>query len=196
MIRYPVAHSNSYSPLPLRSAKSRKNMRHKILIIDDDPAIGFALKEYLNESGYEGLDARNLSTARQILSETDVSAILLDLKLPEGNSMNWIPETKKELPEVPIFVITGAGDIPTAVKAMRMGADYFAEKPLDVEEIMVVLGKCLEVGELRRRFGNPGVRRKKEEAFFGTSSAIQHCLEEAHACSAVRPVAEKECSPP
>src|SRR5215471_19008 len=123
-------------------------MIQNILVVDDDPAIRFALKGYLEKSGYSALEAADLSEARKAISTRYISAILLDLKLPDGNSLDWIPVCKQENPEISILVITGRGDIPLAVNAMRQGADYFATKPINMNELMVVLEKCVEIGSL------------------------------------------------
>ena len=159
-------------------------MKQNILVVDDDPAIRFALKGYLEKSGYSAWEAADLSEARKAISMRYINAILLDLNLPDGNSLDWIPICKQENPEISILVITGRGDIPLAVNAMRQGADYFATKPINMNELMVVLEKCLEIGSLRRASGSKTRRRKTTEPFFGNSTAMQQCLKEAKMAAA------------
>lgn len=158
-------------------------MNRQILIVDDDPAIRFALKGYLETTGYSAIVAADLAEARKAVSSERINAILLDLNLPDGNSLDWIPSCKEESPEIPILVITGRGDIPTAVQAMRLGADYFATKPIDMNELMVVLEKCLEIGSLRR-VGSKMRGRAASNPFFGQSPAMQRCLKEARVAAA------------
>ncbi|PWT91163.1 MAG: sigma-54-dependent Fis family transcriptional regulator [Acidobacteria bacterium] len=153
-------------------------MGHYILIVDDDPAVRFGLRSYLETLRYSTREASTLEEARQVLSRERINAILLDLNLPDGNSMSWLSEIKEEWPQVAIIVITGKGDIPTAVQAMRKGADHFATKPMDMDELAVVLEKSLEIGALRRLSGLRSRYSNSVEPFFGFSSHISRVRQE------------------
>ena len=98
--------------------------------------------------------------------------ILLDLKLPDGNSLHWIPQQKNTYPHIPIIVISGAGDIPTAVQATKNGADNFLTKPVEMEELQGALERCLELNVLRKRKNIQQRISKEEEPYFGTSSSM------------------------
>lgn len=153
-------------------------MVHHILIVDDDPAVRFGLRSYLDTLKYATLEANSLEQARQVVSHKRVGAVLLDLNLPDGNSLSWISELKEEWPQVAIIVITGKGDIPTAVEAMRKGADHFATKPMDMDELSIVLEKSLEIGELRKQSGLRNRRSNTVEPFAGGSLSMNRLRKE------------------
>src|SRR6185369_8078285 len=102
---------------------------------------------------------------------------LLDLNLPDGNGLDFIAEVRETQPGTAIIVITGKGDIPSAVEAMRRGADHFLSKPVNMGELEIFLRKSLEVGGLRRNREAQKRLSKKAEPFFGRSAAIRSLLE-------------------
>src|SRR4029077_20135173 len=132
---------------------------------------------------YDVFEAGTLRKAREILTEERVRAVLLDLNLPDGSGFDWISELKEEWPQLVILVITGRGDVPTAVKAMRLGADHFATKPIDVNDLTVILEKCLEIGSLRLFSKIRNRRPVREAPFFGKSVVLQQANTEAQIAS-------------
>ena len=93
----------------------------RILLVEDDEAALFGYEKYLNNTGFETLSSPSLEKARERLRADRVDAILLDLRLPDGNAMDWIPEIKSGRPELPVIVLTGISDVTTAVKAIKNG---------------------------------------------------------------------------
>lgn len=152
-------------------------MKRKLLVVDDDPGIVFAFSKYLTKTGYEVADASCLAEARESVSTERFDAVLLDLNLPDGSGLEWIDELREAQPDIAIVVITGEGDIPTAVEAMRRGADNFLTKPVDIRELDVYLRKSLEVGTLRRSNLVSQRLSKKDQPFFGKSDASKRILE-------------------
>jgi DNA-binding NtrC family response regulator len=149
-------------------SKTKRN----ILLVDDDETILFGYEKSLTRSGFQIAAARSLSDARQCVAGEDFDAVLLDLKLPDGNALEWIPELKKTYPDLPVIVVTGTGDIPTAVKAMKSGAENYLTKPIETDNLELSLNMAMELGDLRRQ--NRIKRRldKTTEPFFGTSPSI------------------------
>jgi len=159
-------------------------MKHPILIVDDDQDVRVSLKNFLElDKQYDVFEAGTLRKAREILTEERIRAVLLDLNLPDGNGFDWISELKEEWPQLAILVITGRGDVPTAVKAMRLGADHFATKPIDVNDLTVILEKCLEIGSLRLFSKIRNRRPAREAPFFGKSVVLQQANTEAQIAS-------------
>jgi DNA-binding NtrC family response regulator len=152
-------------------------VKPRLLLIDDDPGIVFGFSKYLLKSGYQVVDASCLAEAKEAISTERFDAVLLDLNLPDGNGLEWIDELRAGQPDIAIVVITGAGDIPTAVEAMRRGADNFLTKPVDMPELDIYLRKSLEVGMLRRSSLVNQRLSKKDQPFFGKSDASKRTLE-------------------
>jgi DNA-binding NtrC family response regulator len=145
---------------------------HKILLIDDDDAVLFGYRQSLTKAGYHIADASTLREAKQRLADDDYNALVLDLKLPDGNAIDWIPEIKKTYPDIPIIVVTGSGDIPTAVKAMKSGAENFLVKPVETDNLEMALRTALELSDLRKQNRISQRLSKTTRPYFGTSPAI------------------------
>ena len=158
-------------------------MKPDILLVDDDPGIRFGFSKYLSKSGFAIKEAGSLADAKASLSTQRFDAVILDMNLPDGNGLDWIPEIRENYPAAAIIVITGAGDIPLAVEAMRRGADNFVPKPVGMEDLVVFLRKSLEVGALRRNQLISQRLTKREKPYFGESPAIKKVLELASLAS-------------
>ena len=156
----------------LYKEKNMPETQHKILLVDDDETVLFGYKQSLTKSGYDVSEALNLHEAKQCIANDDFDAVLLDLKLPDGNALEWIPELKKAHPDLPVIVVTGTGDVPTAVMAMKSGAENYLTKPVEPDNLEMSLHTALELGDLRRQ--NRIKRRldRMTEPFFGASPAI------------------------
>jgi len=152
-------------------------MKPQILIVDDDPATRFGFSKYLSKIEYAVKEASSLAEARKAISSKRFDAVILDLILPDGNGIDWIQELRDTCPDIAVVVITGAGDIPVAVEAMRQGADNFMTKPVNMEDLEVFLRKSLEIGTLRRRDLTSRRLEKKVEPYFGESPVIAEVKE-------------------
>jgi DNA-binding NtrC family response regulator len=154
-----------------------------ILIVDDEDSIRVALRAFLENVGFEVVEASSLAVARKTLAEIRYDAILLDAFLTDGSGVEFINEIRNVDPTVPVIMMTGQGTIPMAVEAMRRGADHFLTKPVDLKELEVYLGKSLQIGSLRR--SNRALRERPPSIapFFGQSEAWR----------AVMPLVEAAC---
>lgn len=142
-----------------------------VLIIDDEAAIRLGLRAFLENVGFEVVEAPSLADGRKSLAEIRYDAVLLDAYLTDGYGVDFINEVRNVDPTVPILMMTGQGTIPMAVEAMRRGADHFLTKPVDLKELEVYLGKSLQIGNLRR--SNRALRERPPAItpFFGQSEA-------------------------
>ena len=84
-------------------------MKTNILLIDDEDSIRFGFSRYLSKAGYSVQEASSLAAAQKTLLSQRFDAVLLDLNLPEGNSIDWISELRENYPDLSIVVITGFG---------------------------------------------------------------------------------------
>ena len=153
----------------------------RLLIVDDEEATLFGYNRYLTKAGYEIESAKCLKDAKQLVTSETFDAILLDLKLPDGNAIDWIAELRSNHENMAIIVITGISDIPTAVKAMKYGAHNFLTKPVNMDDLNVGLKKSLEFEELRKRDSiHQRLAPQKTEPFFGTSLPIEKVIQYAN----------------
>jgi DNA-binding NtrC family response regulator len=145
---------------------------YRVLLVDDDETVLFCCKQSLTKSGYNVSEALTLKDAKQGVADDDYDIVLLDLKLPDGNALEWIPELKKTHPDLPVIVVTGTGDVPTAVRAMRSGAENYLTKPVDPDNLEMSLRTALELGDLRRQKRSKRRLDGAVEPFFGASRAM------------------------
>jgi DNA-binding NtrC family response regulator len=155
-------------------------VKPKILLIDDEAATRFGFVRYLSSRGFEVLEAANLKEADKKLSSQKFDAVILDIKLPDGNGLDLIERIRKDSLEIPIIIITGVGDIPVAVDAMRRGADNFLTKPIDMQGLEIFLKKSLEVGVIKKLHSSRQRLKKKDDLWFDQSAGMQEVIELAH----------------
>lgn len=117
---------------------------HRILIVDDEPALCAALFRALNRPGLQVFTAASYQEALSLAhSKEPLDLALIDLRLPDGNGMNLMNELMKYHPHIRIIILTGYGTIDLAVEATRRGAIHFITKPFNVDEVTSLVEKTL-----------------------------------------------------
>ena len=111
----------------------------KILIIDDERAIRRALREILEFEEFEVVEAENGKDGFEKASSTVFDMIFCDIKMPQMDGMEVLDELLKAKIDTPVIMISGHGNIETAVQAIKKGAFDFIEKPLDLNRILVTI---------------------------------------------------------
>ncbi len=146
-----------------------------ILIVEDDDGARRALGELLRSDGFAVREASTLAAARELSAAPDVSAILLDLRLPDGDGQELLVE--RGAGPVPIIVMTAFGSGSRAIEAMRAGAYDYVQKPLDPDEIGLTLRRALDHATLTRELARAQRRTEVQiaatERIVGTSAALQ-----------------------
>ncbi len=155
-------------------------MSHGILVIDDEETFANNIKRYLERHDYE---VRIALTAEDGLLQIETSkpdAILLDLRLPQMDGLETLSKILKDDPQVKIILITGHGNVETAVDAMKAGAYDFLSKPLVLAKLKILLDKA--VGETRREgvlaYYRERATEKTTDAFFIGKSLPMKTLKE------------------
>jgi two-component system nitrogen regulation response regulator NtrX len=148
-------------------------MRESILIVDDEAGVRAALAGILGDEGYGVEAVESGEDCLATLEARRYDLVLLDVWLPRMDGLETLERLRGIDPEVPVVVISGHGNIETAVKAVRMGARDFVEKPLSLEKILLVVRNAL-----RQRRLEAEVRSLKEQVehrwvMVGESPAIQ-----------------------
>jgi two-component system, NtrC family, response regulator AtoC len=130
-----------------------------ILLVDDEDTIRLFLEKTLRDEGYEAITAATGAAALELTRSELPDLVLLDLKLPDMNGLDVLQQIKEEVPEACVIMLTAFGDIETAVTAMKKNAFDFVSKPVNLEQLLITIGKGLEsqklireLFELRRRF--------------------------------------------
>jgi DNA-binding NtrC family response regulator len=118
--------------------------RARLLVIDDEVNAATALETLLREDGYDVVGAHDGLSGLQLLEKHVPDVVLTDLRMPGMGGLELLTKIKELRPETMVILMTAYGTVKTAVKAMHLGAEDYLTKPIDVEELEVILGKVLE----------------------------------------------------
>lgn len=147
---------------------------NQVLIVDDESDIRGLLAEILEDEGYSALQASNVSGALVHLANIIPALVILDIWL-EGSQMDGmglLQIIKKDFPSVPVVMISGHGNIETAVQAIKLGAYDFIEKPFKSEKLTILVKRAIEAGLLIRE--NSVLKRQLfPQELVGSSKEIQ-----------------------
>ncbi|MGW8193596.1 MAG: sigma-54-dependent transcriptional regulator [Desulforhopalus sp.] len=116
--------------------------KYAILVIDDEKPIRRLLQKELANDHREIVTAGSASEAREMLRSRWFDVIILDLRLPDIDDLDLLIEIKESVPHSEVVLITGHGDIDSAVKAMKLGACDFIRKPFNLERLDLVVEKA------------------------------------------------------
>jgi DNA-binding NtrC family response regulator len=154
--------------------------RHRILLVDDEPAIAFGVGTFLRDRGFEVLDAFDLASAHEVLESRVPDVALLDQRLPDGEAIDALPRIKERYPDLPVVILTGHGSIDLAVTAIQRGAEHFLTKPVALEALGALLDRMLESRrDLHHRLARSAGVRGAPDPFLGESRAIRRLAEQA-----------------
>ncbi len=119
-----------------------------ILVIDDEKAIRNTLKDILEYEKHHVSLASNGIEGLETLKKETFDALLLDIKMEGLDGMEVLEQVAKDYPDLPVIMISGHGTVDTAVKAIKMGAFDFIEKPLDLNRLLITLRNAMDKGKL------------------------------------------------
>ena len=119
--------------------------RGQILVVDDEPSILSTLKKALSLEGYTVDVAGGVALAEERLAKRSYDVLLLDVSLPDGNGVELLERLRKSGVETPVIMMSGHATIDTAVRATRLGALDFLEKPVSTDRLLVVLENTLRL---------------------------------------------------
>jgi DNA-binding NtrC family response regulator len=162
--------------------KNDPNMAKKRIVVgEDDQSIRVAIEEFLVSLDYEVIPVSDCAGIREVFRNSSPDAAILDYSLPDGTTLDLLPQLKQSHPSVPLIVLTGNGSIPLAVKAIKEGAEQFLTKPVEMAAIAVLLDRALRNQRNFQKQLAGKVREKREsvDPFMGTSAAIREVAEQA-----------------
>jgi two-component system nitrogen regulation response regulator NtrX len=120
-------------------------MKDAILVVDDEESICQSLKAILSDEGYQVLVAGSGEEAVKIVEEEMPQLVLLDVWLPGMDGLETLKAIKKINPEVLVIIMSGHGTIETAVRATKLGAFDFIEKPLSLDKIIILVNNAISL---------------------------------------------------
>lgn len=142
--------------------------RHNALIIDDEPDIRELLEITLNRMDIQCVCVSDLTSARTTLKNNNFDLCLTDMKLPDGNGVEFVSYLQNNYPNIPIAVITAHGNMETAIQALKSGAFDFITKPVDLAVLRSLVTDALNLSTRKIR---------SEKNLVGESDAIKRIRE-------------------
>jgi two-component system nitrogen regulation response regulator NtrX len=149
----------------------------KILIIDDEPGIRRTLASILEDEGYKVFTAEDALIGINILKKERINLIFLDVLLPNLGGLEALERIRKEWPDIEAAVISGHANVDMAVRAVKLGAFDFLEKPLSLDKVLTVCRNALTIQKLREE--NIGLKKNtlRKDEIIGKSPAIENVRE-------------------
>jgi DNA-binding NtrC family response regulator len=150
----------------------------KVLIIDDDTDLRSILSDVLSDEGFSISEASDGPAGLKALASELPDAVLLDLNMPGMNGIDTLSAIRKINSGIPVIILTGYGDIPTAVEVIKLGAYDFSTKPPDFERLILSLRRAIEFGRLGKKMecANSALELSLE-SMLGRSSATKNVIE-------------------
>jgi len=127
-----------------------------ILIIDDEESIVRSLDGILSDEGFEVVSAKSGQDGLEKIEEMIPDLVLLDIWMPGMDGIDTLVKIKETYPHLQVVMMSGHGTIETAVKATKLGAYDFIEKPLSLEKVLLSINNALAKNNRNRKTGSPG----------------------------------------
>ena len=147
-----------------------------VLVVDDEELFARAVGRKLRQGGMGCELAHDLAEARTRLAARRPDLVLLDMRLPDGSGLDFLRELRAgDHTDLPVLVLTAFGGLEDAVAAMKERAGDYLAKPVDLDELMVKIGRVLGQADLSRRLEYSRQRERharKEDPLIGTSAAM------------------------
>ena len=164
-------------------------LKGRVLVVDDEPGLRFALRSYLEHCGYDIDEAETVAATMERLGDQVPDVALVDYALPDGTALDLLGRIKSQGIDLPVVVLTGHGSIELAVTAVKEGAEQFLTKPVELASLALVVGRVIEHQQNSRRVAATHSRQGPGEdgLFSGRSAAVRalaHDAQMAAACDA------------
>ena len=162
-------------------------MPNNILIIDDEEKLRSLMKRIISMEGFSVTETGNLKQAEKLLEKEQADVVLCDVKLPDGNGVDFVSKLKSKYPTVEIILLTAFGNIPDGVQAIKNGAFDYLVKGNDNEKIIPLLNRALEKVQLQKKVKQLQKQVGKQYSFeniLGSSPVIKEAIQLARKVSA------------
>jgi len=152
--------------------KLEKTMAKKILIIDDEKPIRDSLAGILSDEGFLPVCAESGEAGLKVLDDEPIDLVLLDIWMPGMDGLEVLAEIKRRSPGLPVIMISGHGNIETAVRATKLGAYDFIEKPPSYDKILLSITNGLQLHRLAEENEILRAKSGKKQGLTGNSPLI------------------------
>jgi DNA-binding NtrC family response regulator len=154
--------------------------QERILVVDDEKLIRWSIRTRLQDEGFVVAEAETGKAAFALLEDEDCDLMILDYRLPDTTGLQILERVRQGMPEVTVVMMTAYGTVESAVQAMKLGAFDYLTKPVNLDELTVVVQKALETTRLRREVHR--LRSEQREfhgdiRIIGRSAAMHDVLE-------------------
>ena len=153
-------------------------MADTVLIVDDEPSIIQSLQGILTDEGFEVMAADAGLKALDIIKETIPDIVLLDIWMPDIDGIETLERIRELYPGLQVIMISGHGTIETAVRATKLGAYDFIEKPLSLEKVLLSINNALKYNRLEAELDLFRERDRQRYQITGHSQAITELREQ------------------
>ncbi|WP_302504256.1 sigma-54-dependent transcriptional regulator [Geoalkalibacter halelectricus] len=144
-----------------------------ILIVDDEPNIRLSLEGIFQDEGFRPIFSASGEEALDKIRDENPDLMLLDIWMPGIDGLETLRRAKEQWPDLLVIMMSGHGTIETAVKALKLGAYDFIEKPLALEKVLTCIQNALKMGQLLEENRNLRARIGKAHEMIGSSEAIR-----------------------
>ncbi|MGA1868647.1 MAG: response regulator [bacterium] len=127
--------------------KDIKNIKKKILVVDDEVNSREGLSKILIKEGFEVVCAEDGSSAFEKILTTDFDIVITDLKMEGTGGIELLEKIKKEKPTISVILVTAYGEVNSYLKAMNLGAFEYLNKPIKIDELRHIINKALNAPE-------------------------------------------------
>ena len=163
----------------------------RIVVIDDEVNAATALETLLREDGYEVAVAYDARTGLGLVEQIDADVVLTDLRMPGMDGLELLKQLKQSRPQTMVILMTAYGTVKNAVRAMKIGAEDYLAKPLDLEELEVVVERAIEKKHLLEE---TRILRERVADKYRFENILGESPDMLHAFKAIRQVAASNAS--
>ena len=158
--------------------KEVHKLARTVLIVDDEESIILSLDGILTDEGFEVFSAKSGQIALERIDEVTPDLILLDIWMPGMDGIETLIKIKETYPHLQVVMMSGHGTIETAVKATKLGAYDFIEKPLSLEKVLLSINNALDYYRLEEEVSLLKEKQKKKSTITGKSESILQLKEQ------------------
>jgi len=165
-----------------------KKDKIKILILDDEKQFTQELSGFFTDSDFVSFEANTIEEGRIILNNNEIDLLILDVRLPGANGLDFLKEVKMQFSYMEVIIISAHGDMDTVIKAMRLGAFDYLRKPFRFIDIQIAIERTQKYLQMQRRLKlmeeknsliSKTLEEKIDRQFIGVSAPIMEVFEQA-----------------